>query len=549
MVCMRLVELAAVLVICVSVPNAPAATYHVAQSHENAGDDNPGTLEAPWKTISEAAEMLQPGDRVVIHAGVYREQVKPARSGTASRPITYQAAEGEEVVITGADVVRGWKRVRDGLWEVSPWNHRFSTHPNDEKHRLIGRCEQVIVDGRVLRQVLSVSQIEPGAFCADTEADVLYVMLSDAVDPNRQVVEASVRNVCFGHGWGGPSRDHVRLRGLTIRHAANMAQRGAIFVRGNDWLIEDCRVEWTNGNGISFRGDDVTLRRVASHHNGQQGLGGGGRRFLLENVAIEHNNLKGYDKEWEGGGFKITHARDGIVRRCRAIANNGVGMWFDIDVRDVVVEHCLAKDNARHGIYVEISGGFHVRNNLCVRNGADDHWGAGGISIAESDHCTIEHNTSVLNPTGISIREQGPRTYPGIDGKEVTYHVHDVTIRHNVCALNHHYQFGLWSDNPFFGPHPSPERSSRGTPYDPDSERILLDQNLYWTTELQQLALWGCPWRNGHKKYEALPAWQAERGQDAHSLLTNPRFIDPEHDDWNFHPASPAHKIEAGPRN
>jgi parallel beta-helix repeat protein len=521
-------------------------TYHVAAGHPKAADQNPGSLDAPWKTISKAADSLEPGDTVLIHEGVYREQVKPAQSGTPSEPITYQAAESEEVVVTGADVVAGWTPVRPGLWKKSPWPHRFPTHPNDEKHRLIGRCEQVILDGRLLRQVERVDAVEPGTFCADSESKVLYLMPPEGVDPNERVVEASVRRVCFGHGWGGPSRDHVRLRGVTVRYAANTAQRGALFARGNGWLVEDCLVEKTNGNGISFRGDDVVLRRVRSRHNGQQGLGGGGHRFLLEDVALEHNNSKGFDKGWEAGGFKIAHARDGVVRRCRAVANDGTGMWFDIDVRNVCVERCLAKDNAGHGIYVEISGAFQIRNNLCVRNGTDDHWGYGGIALGESDHCTVEHNTCVLNPTGISIREQGPRTFRGMAGHDVTYHVHDVTIRHNVCALNRRYQFGLWWDNVFFGPHPSPDRGSKGTPYDPDQQRLRLDHNLYWAEDDQQIALWGCPWRKGHAKYADLAAWQHQRGHDAHSLAADPLFVDPKRDDWSFQPTSPARQIKAG---
>ena len=111
---------------------------------------------------------------------------------------------------------------------------------------------------------------------------------------------------------------------------------------------------------------------------------------------MEHNNVKGFDKDWEGGGMKIAVARDGVVRRCRAVANNGVGLWFDIDVRDVVVENCFCSENAGHGIFVEISGGFTIRSNLCIGNGTDDAWGQAGIAIGESDHTTIENNTAAL---------------------------------------------------------------------------------------------------------------------------------------------------------
>jgi hypothetical protein len=135
-----------VIVISLYAGRAPAATYHVAQRSPQASDEEPGTIDRPWRSISKAAETLQPGDTVVMHAGVYREQVRPGRSGTDSAPISYEAAPGEEVVLTGADLITGWESAENGVWKKEPWPHRFETHPNDAKHRPIGRCEQVIVD-------------------------------------------------------------------------------------------------------------------------------------------------------------------------------------------------------------------------------------------------------------------------------------------------------------------------------------------------------------------------------------------------------------------
>jgi len=79
------------------------ATYHVAQNHPEAEDSNEGSLERPWKTIAQAARSLNPGQRVLIHAGIYRETVRPLRGGVSpTQMIGYAAAEGESVVVTGA---------------------------------------------------------------------------------------------------------------------------------------------------------------------------------------------------------------------------------------------------------------------------------------------------------------------------------------------------------------------------------------------------------------------------------------------------------------
>ena len=84
-----------------------------------AGNDaSDGSAAHPWRTISHAAAVAESGDTVTIHAGVYREWVKPANAGREGAPITYRAAKGERVVVTGADEVRGWTKRPDGLWEA-----------------------------------------------------------------------------------------------------------------------------------------------------------------------------------------------------------------------------------------------------------------------------------------------------------------------------------------------------------------------------------------------------------------------------------------------
>ena len=82
-------------------------TYYVDQSHPKASDSNPGTKDMPFKTINRAAELLQPGERVVVAEGVYREWVRPAQGGTdPEHMISYEAAPGARVVIKGSEILR-----------------------------------------------------------------------------------------------------------------------------------------------------------------------------------------------------------------------------------------------------------------------------------------------------------------------------------------------------------------------------------------------------------------------------------------------------------
>ena len=94
-------------------------TYYVNNGASNANDNGPGDRTRPFKTIGKAAEVLMPGERVVIAEGIYRECVRPARGGSSpAQMISYEAAPGAKVYIKGSEVLTGeWKEetVRPGF--------------------------------------------------------------------------------------------------------------------------------------------------------------------------------------------------------------------------------------------------------------------------------------------------------------------------------------------------------------------------------------------------------------------------------------------------
>ena len=84
-----------------------AREIHVAKAGE---DGNPGDRARPYRTISKAAGVAQAGDTVTVHAGTYREWVRPAQGGTSEpKRITYRAATGEQVLIKGSERITSWK--------------------------------------------------------------------------------------------------------------------------------------------------------------------------------------------------------------------------------------------------------------------------------------------------------------------------------------------------------------------------------------------------------------------------------------------------------
>jgi alpha-L-arabinofuranosidase len=80
----------------------------------------------PLKTISAAAELAQPGDTILVHEGVYREEINPPRGGLSdAQRIVYAAAPGEKVVVKGSEPVTGWVPVQHDTWKVTLPNSMF----------------------------------------------------------------------------------------------------------------------------------------------------------------------------------------------------------------------------------------------------------------------------------------------------------------------------------------------------------------------------------------------------------------------------------------
>ncbi len=539
-------------------PSPQAAIYEVATQDAHASNEGPGTAERPWKTIGKAAEQVGPGDIVIIHGGVYRERVVIKTAGTAQAPIRFEAAPGEHVVLTGADRLTAWQKAEATrpIYRV-PWSYRFNTysktmtHPDDEYHRLIGRCEQVAVNGYLARQVLEASQLAPGAFFADITNQTLYVWDQANRDLNKVLVEASVRQEILRSEGG-----YVHVRGLRFRYAANAAQHGAVVLAGRGTTLEDCVIEAMNSSGAAFTGPQIVVRRCVFRDNGQLGFGANHAHDLLfTECLVENNNAKDFDRGWEAGGNKLALCRNAVLERSRFVRNRGHGIWFDIGNEDCVVRNCLIADNEDSGIFYEISFGLRATDNVIVRNGfatTAGAWGAqAGISVSSSPKCVIERNLIIGNREGFNFREQF-RTTPTIDDRagRLVWN-HDELIRHNIFAANRDAQVWGWFDlkdnrhwpagqtnatpsstaattpkpGDIAGPYTAADR--RGQPQGLTLEQLKLSftDNCYFAAPGQVWFHWGVTWGR-HKKYGSLADFQADLGLDTGGLVLNPGFSD-----------------------
>jgi hypothetical protein len=90
---------AAIVPIPAALPPSSGRTFHISQ----AGDDTgPGTRVRPWRTIQKALDTLRPGQRALVEAGTYTQDLVVDRAGTARAPITIAAQPGSRVVLHAA---------------------------------------------------------------------------------------------------------------------------------------------------------------------------------------------------------------------------------------------------------------------------------------------------------------------------------------------------------------------------------------------------------------------------------------------------------------
>jgi len=384
---------------------AQGRTFHVDQQHPGASDRHPGTEAKPWRTLSRATGrgVLRPGDTVVIHEGVYRESVEPREGGRPGARITFRAAEGETVVITGADLAADWRRQSDGTWRRAWTGPPLPTYSDDP----VFRQEMVIERGEVLRPVWHRDSLRAGTFWAEGPPESPAALVARFREgPDR--VEVAHRARLFWPLGADPNAEcgsagtpgYFRIQGLTFRHAANRAQIGAVCLGSAGSLAEAVRVEWTNARGLDVSGREHLIRQSAADYNGQMGWGGACASCVIEDSRAVGNNWKGYDPFWEAGGGKWVRTTDTVIRRFLARDNDGPGIWLDIDNADNTIEGCLAENNAIAGIALEFRTVRTLVQHNVVRGTRWVGWSGSGVISQAASHNVLLHNTITSNEGG-----------------------------------------------------------------------------------------------------------------------------------------------------
>jgi len=438
--------------------SAPVITkrgeLHVSQT---GNDRNDGTPSSMLRTISAAAGLAQPGDVVIVHQGIYRERIDPPRGGTSSvAPIIYCAGKGEDVEISGAEIIKGWKKERDDVWTVSIPNSFFGAFnpysdlihgdwfdPKGRNHH----TGAVYLNGDWLVEAASVDEVysktdgSPRWFGRVDAQNTILIAQFRGVDPNEQQTEINVRQSVFYPSK--PGRNYITVRGFHLCKAATpwapptAEQIGIIGTHwSKGWVIEENIVSYSTCSGISLGkyGDQFdntsqdsaegyveTIERALQNGWSRENIG----HHVVRNNEVSHCEQAGivgslgcafstvtgntvYEIHTrrlfsgaEMAGIKFHAAIDSEISNNNIYRTNR-GLWLDWLAQGARVTRNTFHKNEEEDMFLEVDHGpLMVDNNLFLSNTFSLHVNSQGGAFAHNLLCGgihLERKETRLTP-------------------------------------------------------------------------------------------------------------------------------------------------------
>lgn len=424
---------------------SPAGTDKNSSSVDG-NDANDGSIvDKPVKTINRALALVSTTrTTIVMRGGEYRDWNSSGNTiQYQSKSFTLQAYPQESPWFNGADVIPnvGWANTGNNVWSrswetpdfcgtgqyylpvedneppFSPTLTSFATvcaYGDSVKDSITvaGDPQSVFINDVKLAQVPSLAQITSGSFYYDWYTRKMYI----AQDPANKKVEFSKRTQALmlnqgdyaikgigfkryaSGGGGGPGGNWTIGSAVFVNEPRSSVIENSVFTDNSNIGLGYSKPK---NNGSKINNSVFTYNGYAGvHGNGSRSSGGRDDFAILGNV-FNANNDQSFDIKCVGAcgaaNVKLNNmvgfiAKDNIVTNAKL---GGYGFWCDINCSDGVIVNNLVKNNAKVGIFYEISRDGTIASNVAVDNGQD------GIAVGSA-------NTNVYNNTVIFDRAKNP---------------------------------------------------------------------------------------------------------------------------------------------
>lgn len=265
----------------------------------NGNDNNPGTKEQPFKTITKAISVAVPGDTIYVRGGIYSLSstisIGSSKSGTSDKKYYLFSYSGERVVLDFSSMTfSGSNRgisLRANYWHIKGIEIKGAgdngMEINGGSYNIIENCSFYenrdtglqLSNGASNNKIIncdSFNNLDP-----DDEGD------ADGFAPKLTV---GTNNYFYGcrawqnsdDGWDGYLRD--------ANDVTTILENCWAF---NNGYRKDGSTSKGNGNGFKMGGGDNSNSKNLMHH------------FILKNCLAFNNKVKGFDQNNNAGSMTL----------------------------------------------------------------------------------------------------------------------------------------------------------------------------------------------------------------------------------------------------
>jgi hypothetical protein len=506
--------------------NENLETAYIYVNGTTGSDSNPGTQSKPLQTIGAAAAMAQTnnengiGSRVTISAGTYRESVLLNYGPKdTSLPITFEAATKGTVIVSGATVYTGWVKyasnpsIYTNTW-LNDWGTCAQITMCPFQQEIMMRQEMVAVNGTVLTQTLSLTQMQPGTFYVDEEAALIYVWPPAGTKMSTATVEAASLPSLFQIS----NASNIVVRGLTFQYANSCRASAAVNVisSSTNILFDSDTFQWNNGQGlkIAYPATYFTVENSVALHNGDAGFQELQTLYgLWQADTASYNNWRGAQGAYYGcntAGFHASLAHDDTINGLTTTFNQTFGAHWDTDNANITASSVNGTGNFLSGAFIEKNEGPITISSsyFCNQNGV---MGVGGVALRNSENVSLSKSVVMNNlPAQVMVIGQA-------GGIEITNWQTGITtnlVTQNFSNTSNVIQGTTNSQQVFQDSH------LNGSDWTSFQSTLKSSENTWWNA-LNSTTPFVVPTPNTNTK-DDFSAWQSATLADSSSRFTAP---------------------------